>query len=226
MPAGTSIAFSPCFLYTPSPRQVGHFSLGTLPCPLQYLQGWTMVTVPKKELLVSCTLPAPLQCLQTSISVPITAPEPWQESHTPVLAKSTMRLTPNTESRKLTSRSIEMSRPRRMRMAPSCPPKKSLKMSPMSNPPWLKASWNWEKSNPAPPNPPPAEGPAPPPKTGAQPSDSPRVLSSLKIEYASDTSLNLSASPSFLSGWNLCASLWNALFMSSLVEVFVTPNNS
>src|SRR3989344_4700404 len=147
----------------PSPRQVWHFSFGILPLPLQCLQGCTMVTVPKKELVVSCTLPCPLQWVQVTTSLPFAAPEPLQVSQRPVLARSTVRLTPKTESRKDISRSIEISRPLDLPLVPP-PAKKSLKMSPMSKPPWLKASWNWEKSNPAVLNPP-AFPPVPPPKT-------------------------------------------------------------
>src|SRR3990167_3006987 len=146
----------------PSPRQVPHLSLGILPSPRQCLHGATMVMVPKKELDVSWTLPAPLQCVQVIISVPSTAPEPWQESHMLVLAKSTLRLTPKTASRKLISRSMEMSRPRGCRAAPAPPPKMSEKMSPMSKPPRENASWNLEKSNPhvgPPPWPEPVEWP-------------------------------------------------------------------
>src|SRR3989344_8906865 len=136
----------------PSPRQVLHFSFGILPLPLQCRHGWTMVTAPKKELVVSCTLPCPLQWVQVINSLPFAAPEPLQVSQRPVLARSTVRLTPKTESRKEISKSMEMSRPLDLPLVPP-PAKKSLKISPMSKPPWLKASWNWEKSNPAPPNP-------------------------------------------------------------------------
>src|SRR3989338_11205223 len=136
----------------PSPRQVWHFSLGILPLPLQCLQGCTMVTAPKKEFVVSCTLPCPLQWVQVMTSLRFAAPEPLQVSQRPVLAKSTVRLTPKTESRKDISKSMEMSRPLDFARVPP-PAKKSLKISPMSKPPWLKASWNWEKPNPAPPNP-------------------------------------------------------------------------
>src|SRR3990167_5855094 len=156
----------------PSPRQVPHLSLGILPSPRQCLHGATMVMVPKKELDVSWTLPAPLQCVQVIISVPSTAPEPWQESHMLVLAKSTLRLTPKTASLKLISRSMEMSRPLDCaRGEPPCPPKMSEKMSPMSKPPRENASWNLEKSNPpAPPwNPPKPPGPPWPPPPNTRP---------------------------------------------------------
>src|SRR3989338_10035694 len=134
----------------PSPRQVPHLSLGILPSPRQCLHGATMVIVPKKELLVSWTLPAPLQCVQVIISVPSTAPEPWQESHMLVLAKSTLRLTPKTASRKLISRSMEMSRPRGCRAAPAPPPEMSEKKSPLSKTPRENATWELGKTKPPP----------------------------------------------------------------------------
>src|SRR3989344_8920472 len=107
----------------PPPRQVWPFSLGILPLPLQCLHGCTMVTAPKKEFVVSCTLPCPLQWVQVTSSLPFAAPEPLHVSHRPVLARSTVRLTPKTESRKEISRSMEMSRPLDFARVPPPPAK-------------------------------------------------------------------------------------------------------
>src|SRR3989338_3448269 len=130
----------------PSPRQASQTVSGIWPRPWQRGHGRVEVNVPKNELRDSCISPFPLQPEHVMSLEPFFAPEPSQVSHTLVLESSTRRSAPNIDSRKESSISIEISRPRRVRACP--PPNTSPNISPRSNSP--------------PPNPcPPKEGPPP-----------------------------------------------------------------
>src|SRR3989338_1342701 len=212
----------------PSPRQASQTVSGIWPRPWQRGHGRVEVNVPKNELRDSCISPFPLQPEHVMSLEPFFAPEPSQVSHTLVLESSTRRSAPNIDSRKESSISIEMSRPRRVRACP--PPNTSLNMSPRSNstlppcPPKPWKPWKLEKSQPEA-GPPWAENP-PPANVLPYVSYSARFFLSESTEYASLTSLNFASLPPFLSGCNLCANFLNADFISSSLAVLEIPKIS
>src|SRR3989338_7105106 len=133
----------------PSPRQVSQRSFGIFPVPRHALHGCTLVNVPKKVEELSWILPVPLHWVQVACVVPGFPPVPPQCSHCDIFASRTVRFAPNTDSREVSSRSMDMSRPRRGLV----PPKKSPKISPTSKLKPSEKSRNCEKSKPAPPKP-------------------------------------------------------------------------
>src|SRR3989344_5751004 len=151
---------------TPSPRQVAHLSFGTCPLPWQRSQTFVVLKTPMNERLVSLTLPFPLHFLHVSIFEPGEAPLPLQVRHEAVLVSKISRSTPKTDSSNETWISMEISRPLCC-LACLPPPKKSPKISPISNSNPCPLPWvNWEKSKPpkppCPPKPPaPGLNPAP-----------------------------------------------------------------
>src|SRR3989344_9598451 len=118
----------------PWPLQEPHFSLGTLPLPSQVPQTRVLANAPRMERRVSWMRPEPLQVGQVSSAVPSLPPEPEQTLQVETRERSTVRLVPKIASLNGTSRSIEMSRPLGvLRPEPPRLPKKSPKMSPISN---------------------------------------------------------------------------------------------
>src|SRR3989344_1218658 len=136
MPAGIFTATSSFFFKIPYPLQTAHGFSGILPFPWHLEHSLRLVNVPKKERLVSLIVPDPWQIEQFFKAVSGSAPFPRQVSQNPGFVKTTLRSTPNTDSLKDISISIEISLPLFV-FLPFVwnPPKKSSKISVKSNPP-------------------------------------------------------------------------------------------
>src|SRR5699024_266053 len=191
IPCGTFSSLSTFFCTVPCPLHLSHGCSISWSVPTHVGHVRCVCTLPNGVFCSTETLPAPEHVLHVDFDVPGLVPSPSQTSQTTSFLIVTVLVAPKTASSKVTVIVYWRSSPFLGAFGSLWPPppKNELKIS--SKPP----------KPPAPPNPPPP--PKPPwefipscPKR----SYCARLLSSDSTSYASDTSLNFSSDPSFMSG--------------------------
>src|ERR1700757_308519 len=203
------------------------------PLPRQSVHGSEKPNAPWLRLIT----PEPLHVGHTFGLVPGCAPLPWQLVHGAGLVSRSGIATPLAASTKSSWVSVSRSFPRRGRLGrapeprPNNPPNRSPMLVPPLRPAASKRSFrlNSAPSPPTsnPPKPPSNRGPPNPPPARSRrvSSYSLRLASSDNTLYASETALNRSAPPGFLSGCRSEASLRYAVLMSLALASEETPSS-